>query len=196
MKSFEGFKSEPQAERFPMLPVGAYVCAIQAVKEDGVFPDDSILLRLEIVEGEWAGYYTKRYRRDQEISVTSPSNFAPRYKGDYRIQAPRAENPHIGNLEWAIRRFNNSIWAIEDSNEGFHFDFNNIAALKGKLVGINVREGTFNGNTFTEIGRLESVKMVREGKVRPMKPREDRSAAASTASAPGFTPVETDELPF
>ena len=201
MRPFNEFKSEPRMERFPQLPVGAYVCAIQAVKEDGTYPDDSIVLRLEIVEGEWAGYYAKRYKNDSQASALG-RGFEPRYKGDFRIRAPRAENPHISNLEWAVRNFNNAIWAIEDSNEGYHFDFANTAALRGKYVGINVREAQFQGNTFTEIGRLESVKMVREGKVRPMKAREDRSyaqpAAAGTAPATpgGFTPVETEDLPF
>ena len=201
MRPFNEFKSEPRSDRYPLLPAGAYVCTIKDAKEDGAFPDDSILLRLEIIEGEWAGYYTKRYQHD---AANPAREYEVRYKGDFRIRAPRAENPHIGNLEWAIRSFNNAIWAIEDSNDGFHFDFNNIPALKGKTVGISVRNAQYQGIAFTEIGRLESAKQVREGKVRPMKDREDRSYAAPampsapTASTPplGFTPVETDELPF
>ena len=202
MKSFEGFKSEPMSDRMPQLPVGAYICAIQSVKEEGDYPDDSLVLRLEVVEGEWAGYYSKRFKRDSEMSVSSRSSYPVRYKGDFRIRAPRAENPHIGNLEWAIRNFNNAIWAIEDSNDGYHFDFANVAALRGKYVGINVREAQFQGNIFTEIGRLESVKMVREGKVKPMKVREERPsaysapAAASPSAPAGFFPVEVDEIPF
>ena len=206
MRPFNEFKSEPLTERFPQLPAGAYVCAIQAVREDGTYPDDSIILRLEIVEGEWAGYYARRYRHDTQAAAAASVSYEARYKGDFRIRAPRAENPHIQNLEWAIRSFNNAIWAIEDSNDGYKFEFENTAALKGKLVGINVCNASFNGNSYTEIGRLESVKQVREGKARPMKDREDRSPAYAAPSAPAsgspgfqtpsFIAVETDDLPF
>ena len=209
MKPFSEFKSEPSSERFPQLPAGAYICAIRDVKEDGTFPEDSIVLRLEIIEGEWAGYYAKRYQHDTQAAASASVPYEVRYKGDFRIRAPRSENPRIRNLDWAIRSFNNAIWSIEDSNDGYHFDFSNVAALKGKLVGISVRNASFNGNSFTEIGRLESVKQVRAGKVRPMKDREDRStgfAAAVPGEAgdpgipgfcgPEFTVVETDELPF
>ena len=195
MKPFAEYKSEPRQEKFPQLPAGAYVCTIQNVKEDGEYPDDSLVLRLEIAEGEYAGYYGKRYRHDEEASRTA--GFKPRYKGDFRIRAPRAENPHIRNLEWAIRSFNNAIWSIEDSNEGYHFDFGNVAALKGKQVGVSVREASFQGAAYTEIGRLESARQVRDGKVRPMRPREDRSGSAPAASSPAFTPVEPDDdFPF
>ena len=200
MKSFEGFKSEPPRKSFPQLPAGAYVCRIVAAREDGEYPDDSIILRLEIIEGEWAGYYTRRYKNDMERSVGG--NFELRYKGDFRIRAPREENPHIGNLEWAVRAFNNAIWAIEDSNEGYHFDFNNIQALKGKTVGISVRNAQFQGMLYTEIGRLESVKEVRAGTVRPMRDKPDRSAPTgysaptSGGAADDMTQVELDELPF
>ncbi len=204
MRPFNEFKSEPRTERFPQLPAGAYVCAIQAVKEDGAYPDDSIVLRLEVIEGEWAGYYAKRYQHDTQTAATASVPFEARYKGDFRIRAPRSENPHIQNLDWAIRSFNNAIWSIEDSNDGYHFDFNNVAALKGKLVGISVRNASFNGNSYTEIGRLESVKQVRAGKVRPMKDREDRSSAPAAAvpgapgtpGTPAFPVVETSDLPF
>ena len=55
MKPYEGFKSEPSAKKYPMLPAGAYVATVKNVKIEGTEPDQSLILRLEIVEGEWAG---------------------------------------------------------------------------------------------------------------------------------------------
>jgi hypothetical protein len=92
--------------------------------------------------------------------------------------------------------------AIEMSNPGFHFDFDQPESqFKGKLVGINVREfdWAMNGNTgtSTEIGSFVPVDDVRMGKVRPMKKRELRNQPEETEPvASGFTAVETDELPF
>ena len=194
MKSFDGYKAEPLNARYPQLPAGPYICVIKDVREDGIFPDDSIILRLEVSEGEWAGYYSKRYASDTQAARSGGSDFGARYKGDFRIRAPRPENPHIQNLDWAIRSFNGAIWAIEDSNDGFHFDFDNIPALKGKTVGINVRNASYQGVAYTEIGRLESAKQIRDGKVRQMKDREDRFAAP-TEPAPTFSVSDVD-VPF
>ena len=68
------------------------------------------------------------------------------------------------------------------------------AGLKGKLVGISVREAEYQGVVYTEIGRLESVKQVRAGTVRPMKPRASGASAAPASSS--FTPVEDGDIPF
>jgi hypothetical protein len=198
MAKINGFKSEAPSNSFPMLPVGAYVCGIKNVKIEGKAPDQQIVLRLDIIEGEQTAYYTKRYNHD----TNAGGKYEVRYKGDFKIQIPDANNAKRQHPEWDLKTLNNSIWCIEASNPGFKWDgdTDHIGELKGKLVGINVREGVYNGNTFTQIGKLETVDDVRQGLVKPMKPRSDGSSLPQTAPAAadpsGFTPVETEELPF
>ena len=195
MKQFEGFKSEERAKKFPMLPAGTYVAAIKNVKIDGDEPDQQLVLRLDIIEGDWAGYYTKRYENDRQ----NAQNFEAKYKGDLRIQIPNPENSYRSHPEWDIRTFNNMMYCIEQSNPGYKWDWKE-AGLKGKTVGINVREGTYNGMPYTQIGRLEVADDVRKGLVETMPPKQDRGAAAAvpetTDAQSGFTQVETEELPF
>ena len=198
MAKINGFKSEAPSAAFPQLPVGAYVCGIKNVKIEGKAPDQQIILRLDIIEGEQTAYFTKRYNHD----TNAGGKYEVRYKGDYKIQIPDASNAKRQHPEWDLKTLNNSIWCIEASNPGFKWDgdTDHIGELKGKLVGINVREGVYNGNTFTQIGKLETVDDVRQGLVKPMKPRSDGSSLPQTAPAAadpsGFTPVETEELPF
>jgi hypothetical protein len=198
MAKINGFKSEAPSNSFPMLPVGAYVCGIKNVKIEGKAPDQQIVLRLDIIEGEQTAYFTKRYNHD----TNAGGKYEVRYKGDFKIQIPDANNAKRQHPEWDLKTLNNSIWCIEASNPGFKWDgdTDHIGELKGKLVGINVREGIYNGNTFTQIGKLETVDDVRQGLVKPMKPRSDGSSLPQTAPAAadpsGFTPVETEELPF
>lgn len=197
MKAFNGFKSEAAGSgSYPMLPAGTYVAAIKNVKIDGTEPDQQLVLRLDIIEGEAAGYYTKRYEHDSKNS-TSDYKYPVKYKGDYRIQIPNEKNSKRSHPEWDLKTFNGAIWCIEKSNPGYNWDWNEMG-LKGKIVGINVREGTYNGVTYTQIGRLEVADDVRKGIVKTMKPKEDKSAAAapSADAASGFPIVETDELPF
>ena len=197
MAKINGFKSEAPSSAYPMLPAGAYVCGIKNVKIDGKEPDRQIVLRLDIIEGEAAGYYTKRYEHDSQ----SGGKYEVKYKGDFRIQIPDENNAKRQHPEWDLRTLNNSIWCIEASNPGFHWDgdTDHIGQLKGKIVGINVREGVYNGNVFTQIGRLENADDVRKGIVKPMKPRSDGSslpAGAPVDEQSGFAMVETEELPF
>ena len=196
MKPVDGYKSEARSNGYPMLPKGLYIAGIQNVKIEGTEPDQRLVLRLDIIEGEYTAYYTKRYNND----ASAGGRYEVKYKGDYRIQIPNQANPKREHFDWDLRALNNAMWAIEDSNDGYHWDWNE-AGLRGKMVGINVREGSFNGVPYTQIGRLESVKMIREGKCKvmsDMKPRtsgDSDSGRSQAAAAPSFMVVE-EEVPF
>ena len=191
MKAFEGFKSEATSGgKYPMLPAGPYVAKIINVKIDGEEPDQSLILRLDILEGEYAGYYTKRWKAES----AKKSNYEPKYKGDLRIRIPNPDNTRALYPESDIRRFNDAIYRIETSNPGYRWDWNE-NGLIGKIVGVNVREGTYNDSAYTKPYRLEIADDVRRGIVQPMEPMAQRGDAYE---APGqtYTPVTTDELPF
>ena len=200
MKAFEGFKSEAPRTSFPMLPAGAYAGVIRDIRIDGSEPDQNLVLCLEVTEGEWAGYYMNRYKHDAE-RAKSGGEYAAKYKGSFRLRIPNPANTYAQHPEWDIRSFNNAMWAVEQSNPGYHWDWKE-AGLKGKQVGFSVRESSYQGNVFTEIGRLEDINAVRAGKVKPMKPREERNAgvsvtaAATVPASAAFTQVEVDDLPF
>ena len=110
MKKVNGFKSEAPKTGYPMLPAGAYVCGIKNVNIDGQEPDQQLVLRLDIIEGEYAGYYTKRY--DQE-SRNLNSRYPAKYKGDLAIQIPNEANTKRSHHEWDLNTFNRAIGAIE-----------------------------------------------------------------------------------
>ena len=195
MKQYEGFKSEASGKKYPMLPAGTYVAGIKNVKIDGQEPDQQLVLRLDIIEGEYAGYYTKRYENDSQ-SAGYDQQYQAKYKGDLRIQVPNPDNTKRSHPEWDVRTFNNAIYCIEQSNPGYKWDWDE-KKLKGKTVGINVREGTYNGNVYTQIGRLEVAEDVRQGIVETMKPKKPSGQTVTGVDAQtGFTGVETDELPF
>ena len=81
MKQYEGFKSEASGKKYPMLPAGTYVAGIKNVKLDGQEPDQQLVLRLDVIEGEYAGYYTKRYENDTQNAGVQ-QQFQAKYKGD------------------------------------------------------------------------------------------------------------------
>jgi len=195
MKPIEGFKAEAPRSGYPMLPKGLYIAKITGVKLDGTEPDQRLVIRVDITEGEFTGYYKKRYDAEKVMN----SQYETKYKGDYNLQIPDKNNPRAQHFDWDLNKFNAAIWAVEDSNPGYHWDWNE-ASLKGKTIGINVQQGVYNGNPYTRIGRLESVNQIREGKCKLMKDAAPRTGGQTggtvTAAAPEAYTVVDDEVPF
>ena len=191
MKAFNGFKSEAQSSKPRQLPAGEYVAKIKAVKIEGQEPDQALILRLDVCEGEFTDFFLNRYKRDEKSS-----NYPPKYKGDFRLRIPNDDNTKALYPESDLKRFNDAIYRIEQSNPGYHWDWDE-KGLVGLLVGINMQQGECNGFPFTKIGRLEIADDVRKGIVETMKPKKPSGQTVTgEADDMGFTPVETDELPF
>ena len=111
MKAFNGFKSEASNNKPKALPAGPYVAKILNVKVDGEEPDQTLVLRLDVAEGEYTDYFKDRYNREKENS-----KYEPKYKGDFRLRIPNEANTKAMYPESDIRRFNDAIWRIEKSN--------------------------------------------------------------------------------
>lgn len=202
---YEKFKSEERSEGVARLPVGCYVCMIQKAEETVTKNGFHYLtLYLDVCEGEKTGFFMSDY---QSKVARGFSNV--KYNGTFGIAIPADLNDP---KDWRVRNFKNNIWAIEQSNPGYTWDWNEMM-LARKYVGINVREREWlrqdgeelRHGVITEIGQLETVSDVRSGKCKEMKRRglsdEDEarleayeSRAQTTSNQP--MPVEDVELPF
>ena len=195
MKPYDGYKSERTVgAAFGQLPAGAYVGKITSVKIEGQEPDQTLAVAVDVTEGEHAGYFSRRLKHDQENST---GKYEVKYKGVYRLRIPNSANTKAKYPDSDKRRFNELIWCVETSNPGYHWDWNE-KSLIGRAIGFSMQEDEYNGNQFTRIGRPEVVDDVRNGNVKPMRPRKPRqdSEASARADIPsGFTEVET-EIPF
>lgn len=194
MKAFDGFKSEASGKAYEQLPAGPYVASVKAVKIEGHEPDQTLILRLDISEGEYEGYYTKRYIHDTK---NEKAKYPAKYKGDFRIRIPNPENKKAMYPESDLKRFNDAIYRLEQSNPGYHWDWDE-NGLKGLTVGVSVRQGTYNGSGYTKIARLEIADDVRKGLVKTMLPMAARSDAYEPPvdQQTGFAVVNTDDVPF
>lgn len=205
MINYAGMKAEESnGNDFGQLPVGAYVAKCLKTEITGSAPDQSLVLYLDPCEGEYEGFFMKKFNAQKKAG----SQFGDvKFKGIYRLRIPNPDNKNARYPETDMRRFNDMIARFQNSNPGIElFNQNgfNEQRLKGLLVGISMQEDVYNGNTFTRIGKLENVEEVRSGSVRPLQPRR-RGNDAGTGDAndtpyidpqSGFVGVETDELPF
>jgi len=195
MINFEGMKAEASTKKYPMLPEGPYIAEIRGTHIDGNVPDQSLVIRVEVTEGEFKDYFTKRYQSDSAAG----GQYAVKYKGDYRLRIPHPQSSSQ-YPDSDKRRFNDAIYRIEKSNPDYHWDGDE-TKLKGLKVGINMQKGSYNGSEYTQIGRLEIVDDIRQGRISAMPPKKPRfspdyAGGGSAASGSAFTPVEDVEIPF
>lgn len=129
------------------VPAGAYVCMIQNVTDS---PEKEYLrIEFDIAEGVYANHYSDLGRRWQVWP--SEAVLFRSYKDS------------------ALGMFHAFISAVEDSNEGYIFDDDELT-LRGKLVGIALGEEEFLSRegaikTRLKADRCASVSDVRAGKV-------------------------------
>lgn len=183
------FKAEEQGQKLPPLPAGAYVAVILGVKAEEDSKGQTLTLQVDVTEGDYKGYYYKQYK------AAEGGKYPARYKGVFRMTAP---NPGSEYYEIQDRVFRSSIWAIEQSNQGYTWAWDE-TTLKNKMVGIVVRERDWEKDgltgTTTEIGALTSVQKVREGKAPVLKKRELKRKPESSIPA-GYVPISDEPLPF
>ena len=206
MIKYEGMKAEESSggNNMGQLPVGAYVGYCSGARIDGKAPDQSLILALDVLEGKYKDFYHKKFNAAKE----SGSKYGdPKYKGTFRLRIPNPDNPNAQYPELDKRQMNDMIFRFEQSNPGFHWDGDE-NKLRGLSIGFSTQEDSYNGNTFTRIGRLESVDAVKAGTVTPMRPRRRKGADAGTdpMSLPpsqvptdpisGLPIVEDEPLPF
>ena len=203
MIQYEGMQAEEnKSEGFEQLPVGAYIGICLDAKIEGLAPDQTLVLAMDVDEGPYKDYFTKRLAHDQQ----SGSKYEVKFKGTYRLRIPNPKNTKAQYPETDKRRMNDMIFKFEDNNPSFHWNGDE-TLLRGLKIGFSMQEDEYNGNKFTRIGRLEKISAIKAGEVNPMPPRKrnDQNNLAPSPLPPSQTPVDpqsgmpiinTTELPF
>lgn len=194
---YSGYEAKKSGGFVELPPVGAYIGKILNVKVEQTYDKthEQIVLMLDITEGEYAGRFMEQY---EDAKQSFPDT---KFKGTIRITVPEEDEPEEN--AWIKKRFEGNLWAIEDSNPGYGWDWDE-KKLKGKVVGFSIRERlyTYNGNDriTVEIARLESINDIKNGKVKQMNPRDTRTkgnnGTAGETSAEGTDVTGKVEVPF
>lgn len=161
MKPFADYETTQAAGEFEKLPKGAYEVRIEQAKvttytgKDGT-PFEKLEIAFDIDKGEYAGYYRRNLEAQQQEDKT--------WKGVLRIYVPKDDGSEKDL--WTKRKFKAIIQAIEDSNPGYHWDWNE-SGLRGKIVGciFQWKEWAYNGKSgwFANPYNFIDVAKVRSG---------------------------------
>lgn len=173
------------------LPAGGYVVKILDVEQKAWSSGRTYLdFTFDIAEGEHEGHYTKQFE-----DSTLPDK---KYKGHVRVQIPLDDGSE--NDAYTVRRLKTAITAIEHSNEGYTFDWNE-KSLIGKITGLLFRDKEYSWQGkegfWTEPFLFLSADRVREGDYDMPKPKLlDEEPKKEQDIRPGFEAIKDEDLPF
>lgn len=188
--SYEGFSAKENKGFLDVPPVGCYeaqILNVRFVPADGNKQQrDVIELFLDITEGEYKGRYMELWNSQKERFGGEVT-----YKGIFRLTPYRD-----GDEAWRKSSFEGNLWCVEQSNDGYSWDWDE-SKLKGKKVGINVRKRLYTYNDkdreTTEICKFETIADVKNGKCKPMRDRDNRTAKSESGEQ-NFTDVSATQV--
>lgn len=173
------------------LPNGAYLCRILGAEvRQTKSGSEMLVISIDITEGEFKDYYANDYR--------SQNREDKKWRGVVRIFVPTDDGSERDSYTKSnFKAFTN---AVEDSNSGYHWDWNE-EGLKGKSIGMLTRneEWEMNGNTGMSVRpfKLIATKRVKDGNFTIPKDKYLNGSAPAAQASPGFTEIPTDDdLPF
>ena len=193
MKAWNDFQAKKSGSTREILPAGGYVCEIKTAKVEeynsskGLY--SFLVIALEVIEGEYKGFWKKDFDNN--------TNEDKKWRGTLRLSIPKDDGSDMDN--WTKRTFGNFIWAIQESNSGYAWDWDE-KKLKGKKIGVlyRDREWEYNGNTgwTTEACGAISVEECREGKFKLPKPKALKNRPQTEQTKVEDVVESEDDLPF
>ena len=182
----------------PQLPKGGYIAKILDCKEETSASGYTWLaFSFDISEGEHKGHFAEQYRAN--------INENKKWRGTYNAFIPDENSQYY---EENLNKFKTMIANIEESNSGYHWDWDE-TKLKGKTIGVIFGEKEFeteNGDVIilTECRGFRSVDCIKNGKfkmpaLKTLNGGAKKASSQSSASAntTDFTVIDSDDdLPF
>lgn len=188
MKKFNGYETAQAFTEVEKLPTGGYIIGILSAEEIKYSWGNVLEIKFDIAEGEYKNFFTNQYKNSQLEDK--------KYKGTYRMNVPKEDGSDMD--EWTIRKFKSDITAIEESNPGFHWAWDEKQLEKKKTGAIFFeKEYDFEGRQgfFTTLHSFRSIQSIKDGKFKIPKPKLLKAKAEPIND--DFTPVEDlDDLPF
>ena len=173
----------PSGETYKQLPAGGYVCKIISASVDKTMSGaERLNIKFDISEGEYKNFFGEQFDKRCETNPNAPWN------GTYR---------QITEGEKSEKFFKGMITAIENSNHGYKWDFDE-SSLKNKFFGgvFGFEEWMNNqGKVMKSIKCrfIRSVDEVRKGVEPPEIKKIANTDKPFTASDFG---VDVESLPF
>lgn len=195
MKKFNNWENVKAASEFVPLPAGGYIvelknAKVKEYKNQNGDAFERFEIAIDIADGEFKDYYANDY--------CNQTNEDKKWKGVLRLYMPKEDGSEQD--EWTKSRFKSFIEAVEDSNPGFHWDWDE-SKLRGKKIGCLFRfeEWEYNGKTGKKAQPFKavSVEKIKSGNFKiPKEKLLEKNASEPTAPTPEFRDIPDEDVPF
>ena len=196
IKRFNDYEKTQAYGEYEQLPKGGYVLKILGVELCENRIGQYIKISCDVAEGDYIGHFAKDYKSQQAEDK--------KWRCNYLLNVPNDDGSEKDG--WTKRRFKTFTEALEESNNGYHFDWDE-QKFKGKLIGglFNEREYEKTDGTVGKsinFAQVCPVEKIRSGKYTIPA---DKLLSKATASSPektnndGFMNIPDgadEELPF
>lgn len=192
IKKFKDYSTTQSYGEYRQLPKGGYVLKVLGVDLNENSVGQYVTLHCDISEGEFKDFFASDYKNQQSEDK--------KWHCNYFLNVPKDDGSERDN--WTKRRFKTIIEAFEDSNEGYHFDWDE-QKFKGKLIGglFNAREYEKRDGSIgssSNLAQLCKVSSIRNGTFKLPADKPLKKANVST-DTDGFMTIPEGEdtiLPF
>ena len=182
IQRFKDYDDTKAYGEIQQLPKGGYELTVMAVKVESNSKGSYMKIACDISYGEYLGFF----RTDYDAQQTEDK----KWHCNYLLSIPNDDGTEQDG--WTKRRFKTVMEAFEESNSGYHWNWDE-ESLKGKKIGglFNIREYQNNKGEVrqaTNLAQLVSVKSIKE---KTYKLPEDK-LLNKKPSADGFINTGTD----
>ena len=181
IQRFKDYDDTKAYGEIQQLPKGGYELIVMGVQVESNSKGKYLKIACDISYGEYLGFFKTDYDNQQTEDK--------KWHCNYLLSIPNDDGTEQDG--WTKRRFKTVMEAFEDSNSGYHWNWDE-ESLKGKKVGglFNIREYEKDGKvrSTTNLAQLVSVKSIRE---KTYKLPEDK-LLNKKPSADGFINTGTD----
>lgn len=191
LKPFKDYETTRAFSEFPKLPKGGYVMKIMGIAKKINSAGEYLQIGMDVAEGQYKDFYTKQYTNDTRSEKKWGCNFL--------LNIPKDDGSEKDG--WTKSKFKTFTVALEESNSGYHFDWDE-SKWKGKIIGglFNEREYKANNGNISKTANFEKVCKAEDIRTGNYKLPEDKLLDKSAATpADDFISIPegiTEELPF
>lgn len=193
IEQFKDYNQVKAYSDFPTLPKGGYILKIMGVSVQTNSNGKYLQIGCDIAEGEYKDFFAEQYKNDQRSEKKWGCNFL--------LSIPKDDGSEKDG--WTKRSFKTFTTALEESNNGYHFDWDE-QKFKGKLIGglFNEREYQKTDGTIgraTNLDRVCAAEKIRKGDYKLPEDKLIKKSGNNTSGMDGFVNVPegtNEELPF
>lgn len=193
IKRFNDYEGTQAYGDYEVLPKDGYVVKILGAELCTNSVSQYVKISCDIAEGEYSGFYAKEYKNQQREDK--------KWHCNYLLYIPKDDGSERDS--WTKRRFKTFAEALEESNPGYHFDWDE-QKFKGKIIGglFNEREYEKNDGSVgraTNLAQFCSVDKIRSGSFKLPKDKLINKPNSQQQSPDGFMNIPDgaeEELPF